>query len=60
MTRFVLIKKFCELTGYTPKAVERKIENGVWLKGRVWVKAPDGRRLVNMEEYDKWVEENQR
>ncbi len=57
MQRFVLIRKFCELTGYTPKAVERKIESGVWRKGKVWLNAPDGRRLVDMEEFDKWVEE---
>lgn len=35
-----LIEKFCEMTGYSRKAVEKKIEHGVWLEGREYHRAP--------------------
>jgi hypothetical protein len=56
MTRFVRIKKFADLTGYTKEAVEAKIKKGVWLSGREYRKAPDGNILVDMEGYESWVE----
>jgi hypothetical protein len=34
MTRYVRIPKFEELTGYTAKAVARKIETGAWAQDR--------------------------
>lgn len=54
--RLVLIKKFCELTGYTEKAVEMKIERGQWRIGQVLRKAPDGHIMIDMERYYAWVE----
>ena len=42
MTRYIRIPKFEQLTGYTVKAVERKIETGVWTEGREYRHAPDG------------------
>lgn len=57
MSRFVLIKKFSELTGYTEKAVRRKIEEGVWLERQQWVKAPDGHVLIDMEGYEAWAQQ---
>lgn len=56
MIRYVLIPHFCAATGYTDKAVRRKIQSGVWLQDKVWRKAPDGRILIDMEGYNKWVE----
>jgi hypothetical protein len=56
MTGYVQIWKFCELTGYTEKAVRAKIQTGVWLQNRVWRKAPDGRILISVEGYRDWVE----
>lgn len=44
------------VTGYTEKAIQQKIDAGVWREGREWIKAPDGRRLVDLEGYDRWVE----
>lgn len=57
---YVLIKRAAELTGYTPRAIEEKIAKGVWLEGREWIKAPDGRRLISMEGFARWVERGQR
>lgn len=57
---FVTIRKAAELTGYTERAIEEKIAKGVWLKGREWVHAPDGRRLISMKGYEAWVEQGNR
>ncbi|RVU45649.1 excisionase [Rubrivivax rivuli] len=53
---YVVLKKAEEITGYTVKAMERKIERGEWVEGREWRKAPDGRRLLSVEGYRAWVE----
>ena len=53
--RFVQIRKFEELTGYTEKAVRRKIEDGVWGQNRVWIKAPDGHILIDLKGYESWA-----
>ncbi|MEM7284536.1 MAG: excisionase [Pseudomonadota bacterium] len=55
-TKWVTVKKFAEETGYTAKAINNKIDKGQWPQGRMWRKAPDGRRHVNLEEYERWVE----
>lgn len=56
MSEYVLVAKFCEKTGYTEKAVRRKIENGRWTEGHHFRRAPDGHILIDMEVYRKWVE----
>lgn len=53
--RFVLISKFCELSGYSLKAVEKKIYDEVWLEGRMFRKSPDGRIHIDLIEYEKWI-----
>lgn len=55
--QWVLINVFSNLTGYTDKAVRRKIEDGVWLENIHYKKAPDGRVTMNLQEYYKWVEQ---
>jgi len=54
---WMLIPAFCAATGYTEKAVRRKIEDGVWLQGKHYRKAPDGRITMNIQEYYRWVEQ---
>lgn len=54
--RFVRIPLASQLTGYTEKAIRRKIEEGVWLEGREYKRAPDGNLLIDMEGFAKWVE----
>jgi hypothetical protein len=54
--RFVTINKFCELTGYTRRAVEGKRQSGVWPEGGVIVKALDGHILVDIEAFNRWAE----
>lgn len=54
--RYKRIVKFADETGYTVKAVERKIESGAWIEGREYRRAPDGSILVDVEGYERWVE----
>jgi len=58
--RYVLIPVASIVTGYSVKAIEKKIDDGVWAEGKEWRRAPDGRRLIDLEGYKKWVESRQR
>ena len=58
--RYVLLPKFEELTGYTVKAIESKIDKGIWREGKEFRRAPDGRILVDLEGYQRWVEDQKR
>ena len=49
MLRFVTIGKFSAESGYTEGAVRAKIDRGDWLEGEVYVRAPDGRILIDTE-----------
>ncbi len=54
--RYVLLPLANVLTGYTVKAIQRKIERGDWQEGKVWRRAPDGRILIDLIGYERWVE----
>ncbi|MNY13902.1 hypothetical protein D3C86_1470570 [compost metagenome] len=56
MPRFVTIEKAAELTGYSADAIRSKKRDGIWREGHEWVAAPDGRILIDMQGYEKWVE----
>jgi hypothetical protein len=53
--KFVLIPLFEKLSGYSEKAVRRKIEEGIWIEGMHYRKAPDGRIHIDMQAYYTWV-----
>jgi hypothetical protein len=54
--RYVLLCLATAITGYTVKAMQRKIERGDWQEGKLWKRAPDGRILIDLTGYQKWVE----
>ena len=54
--RYVLLPLANVVTGYSVKAMERKIERGDWIEGKVWRRAPDGRIVIDLVGYQKWVE----
>lgn len=54
---YVQIPLAAIITGYTEKAIRRKIEEGIWIEGREYRKAPDGHILISIEGYRKWVEQ---
>ena len=55
MPRYITIKKFSAETGYTEDAVRSKIKRGDWREGKVFIKAPDQRILIDMEGYERWA-----
>lgn len=55
LCRFVTIPRFYILTGYTEDAVRGKITRGQWLQDVMWRKAPDGRILMDMQAFERWV-----
>lgn len=55
-SRYVLLPLANLITGYSVKAMERKIERGDWQEGKVWKRAPDGHILIDIMGYQKWVE----
>lgn len=42
--------------GYTETAIVKKMDHGVWVLGKEYVKAPDGKRFVDFEGVDRWIE----
>lgn len=54
--KWVTIKKLSELVGYSEDAIRAKIKKGVWRQGAHWVKAADGRILVNLPGIESWIE----
>lgn len=53
---YVLIAKAARETGYSVKAIEMKIERGVWVEGREWRRAPDRHRLIDLRAVQSWIE----
>ena len=54
--RYLTIPKFAAESGYTEDAVRTKIRDGIWPEKLVWLKAPDGRILIDVEGYNEWAE----
>jgi hypothetical protein len=57
--RYVRIKKFVEMSGYTAPAIYNKIQEGVFVEGREYRRAPDNQVLIDMEGFERWVEGGQ-
>lgn len=54
--RYVLLSLAATVTGYSVKAMERKIEKGDWIQGKVWRRAPDGHVVIDLVGFQKWIE----
>lgn len=53
--RFVTLEKAETETGYTVQAMQTKISRGVWIEGRVWIRAPDNRILIDLQGFEEWA-----
>ncbi|QJC56103.1 hypothetical protein HC248_01389 [Polaromonas vacuolata] len=53
---YVTVDLAASLTGYSEKAIRRKIQDGIWLEGREYRRGPDGRILISIKGYQSWVE----
>ena len=56
---YVTVDVAANITGYSEKAIRRKIQDGVWLEGKEYRKSPDGRVLISIKGYTSWVEQGQ-
>jgi len=54
-TKWVLVCRITELTGYTADAVRAKIKRGIWLREKHWRKAPDNRIVLNVDAINSWM-----
>lgn len=54
--RFVLVHVAALVLGYTEKAINQKIDGGVWREGHEWRRAPDGKRFVDLRGVERWVD----
>lgn len=53
---YVTIPLAAAITGLSPKAIRRKIEDGKWIEGREVLRSPDGGVFISMKGYQQWVE----
>jgi len=53
---WVLLKKYCELSGDTRDGFNSKRKRGLLASGKHYRKAVDGRIWVNIREMEQWVE----
>lgn len=56
MLRYLTISKFAAESGYTEDAIRSKIRDAIWREGLEWKRAPDGRVLIDVDGYHRWVE----
>jgi hypothetical protein len=54
--RYVRLPVAHAVTGYSVKAMQRKIERGDWQEGKIWRRALDGRICIDLQEYERWAE----
>ena len=51
----VLLPVAEKATGLTVRAMRRKIEDGIWIEGREYDRAPDGHIYISISGYVSWV-----
>ncbi len=54
--RFATIVITSVMTGYTVRAIEQKIANGVWPKGTMWKHAISDQIIIDLQAFVRWVE----
>lgn len=57
MIKYKTITQFAAESGYTEHAIRAKIRDGIWARGHVWIAAPDGRKLISVEGFNEWAEQ---
>jgi hypothetical protein len=55
-SRYVTIELFSTITGLTPGAIRKRIERGIYLEGKQYRRAPDGRVWMDTKGHEQWVE----
>ena len=58
MLSLLTIEKFSKATGYTAGAIQAKVKRNDWLEGQEYIRAPDGRILIDVDGFEKWARQN--
>jgi hypothetical protein len=53
---YVVISLAAVVTGLSEKAIRRKIEEGIWVEGREYLRGPDGHVYISIKGFTQWVE----
>lgn len=53
--KWILLEKFCDLSGYSENAIRIKLSRGIWIPGVIALKKA-GKIHVNIIEYYNWLE----
>lgn len=54
---WVTLKAMAAATGYTVAALRSKIKRGQLFEEKHWRRAPDGRLLMNVENFNEWLKQ---
>ena len=54
---YVTVSLAAAITGLSEKAIRRKVEDGKWVEGREYRRAPDSGIFIDLRAYEKWVEQ---
>ena len=60
MLQWVRLNKYCELSGETRDTIKHKRRTGLWMKGREYRVAEDGKLWINLPAVNKWAEGKKR
>jgi len=53
--RYVVVPLAAQYTGYSKKAIYRKIEEHVWREAREYRRAPDGHIFIDLPGVQRWI-----
>lgn len=53
--RMVAINLASSCIGISPRAIQHKIAKGIWIEGKQYHRAPDGRTYVDLKGFETWV-----
>lgn len=56
LNKWVTVKKYCEVTGDSPKAIYARRSKGIWIDGKHAKKVPGLGVVINVEEINRWIE----
>lgn len=56
LARYVTIKSYAASSGLSEGGIRKRIDRGVWIEGREWRRAPDGRIMIDTKGVEKWIE----
>ncbi len=56
--RWMLLSSWSKRTGYSRHTFNHKRQQGIWHEGQHWIKAPDGKILVDWRQIELWMESN--